>query len=158
MKFEVIASILLIFCTCTDIHFAGHPRFSLKKSKTVEALKSRLVHEAYKHRRFKESHIYAKPHRIEGFLDQVANWSSLTPHERVIYLRQGRIQRLARKFAYNQGLNNVILSLVGKVRQIFQKINTKTGLDDKIDSILEHKDEDYQDYDEDAEIDMISNL
>jgi hypothetical protein len=112
----------------------------MRRRRAAKALTDKILKETEKSKRFKQVYFVVKPHNIESFLDQLTDWSYLSPQERHRLVRQGNIQKIVKKYAYIETIDNIVITALGKVRQLFDELNRKTGLDDKIEDLMDDTD------------------
>jgi len=122
-------------------------RSYIDRSRTGRRLKKKLINHAQGKRRFVSKYIHVQEHDVTNLLNIYTDWSNLTLQERHRTVRQGRVQRVLAHNLYHKTLRNIMLTLIGKTRNVFSKLNAKTGLDNLVAKLYEVAGVDlFQDY------------
>jgi len=102
-------------------------------------LRGNLAYKHGRHKEFKSKYIHVKPTTIYEFLDYLKDWRNLTVVQRHKLLRSGRLYRPMKLFLHTQTSRNLVLTWIGKIRRVFTVINSKTGLDNLVEKVLQAK-------------------
>merc|ERR1712200_274594 len=133
-KLRLISFFLLCFLVELSFETKSY-NIAMRRRRAAKALTDKILKETEKSKRFKQVYFVVKPHNIESFLDQLTDWSYLSPQE-----RHRNIQKIVKKYAYIETIDNIVITALGKVRQLFDELNRKTGLDDKIEDLMDDTD------------------